>query len=40
MEREAQRNIELMWLTGRVMPDFKTIANFRKEKRTPVNACF
>jgi transposase len=30
LEREAQRNIELMWLTGRLMPDFKTIANFRK----------
>ena len=31
LEREAQRNVELMWLTGRLMPDFKTIANFRKE---------
>jgi transposase len=31
LEREAQRNIELMWLTGRLMPDFKTIANFRKD---------
>ena len=30
LEREAQRNVELMWLTGRLMPDFKTIANFRK----------
>lgn len=30
LEREAQRNIELMWLTGRLMPDFKTIVNFRK----------
>lgn len=29
LEREAQRNIELMWLTGRLTPDFKTIANFR-----------
>src|ERR1700674_5684975 len=28
LEREAQRNVELMWLTGRLMPDFKTIANF------------
>ena len=25
LEREAQRNIELMWLTGRLAPDFKTI---------------
>src|SRR5665647_2253838 len=31
LEREAQRNVELMWLTGRMMPDFKTIANFRKD---------
>lgn len=30
LEKEAQRNVELMWLTGRLMPDFKTIANFRK----------
>ena len=28
LEREAQRNLELIWLTGRVMPDFKTIADF------------
>jgi transposase len=31
LESEAQRNVELMWLTGRLMPDFKTIANFRKD---------
>jgi transposase len=30
LEREAGRNIELMWLTGRLAPDFKTIADFRK----------
>ena len=30
LERETQRNIELMWLTGRLMPDFKTIADFRR----------
>lgn len=30
LEREAQRNIELMWLTEKLMPDFKTIADFRK----------
>ncbi len=30
LEREIQRNVELMWLTGRLMPYFKTIANFRK----------
>src|SRR3979490_842891 len=31
LERECQRNIEFMWLTGRLMPDFKTIADFRKD---------
>ena len=31
LERESQRNLELIWLTGRLMPDFKTIANFRKD---------
>ena len=30
LEREAQRNIEVMWLTSRPTPDFKTIADFRK----------
>lgn len=30
LEVEAQRNVELMWLTGRLAPDFKTIADFRK----------
>src|SRR5471032_345676 len=31
LEHESQRNVELMWLTGRLTPDFKTIANFRKD---------
>ncbi len=31
LEKETQRNVELMWLTGRLMPDFKTIADFRKD---------
>ena len=31
LEVEAQRNIELMWLTGRLAPDFKAIADFRKD---------
>ena len=31
LERETKRNIELMWLTGRLMPDFKTIADFRAD---------
>ena len=31
LEREALRNVEVMWLTGRLTPDHKTIANFRKD---------
>lgn len=31
LERETQRNVELMWLTERLTPDFKTIADFRKD---------
>src|SRR6195256_5920624 len=31
LERECQRNIEMIWLTGRLAPDFKTIADFRKD---------
>ena len=31
LERETQRNLELIWLTGRLSPDFKTIADFRKD---------
>ena len=31
LEREALRNVEVMWLTGRLMPDHKTIADFRKD---------
>src|SRR5437870_11323281 len=38
LERETQRNIELMWLTGRLMPDFKTIADFRKDNGPAISA--
>ena len=31
LEREAGRNLEVMWLTGRLAPDHKTIADFRKD---------
>jgi transposase len=31
LEREALRNVEVMWLTGRLAPDHKTIADFRKD---------
>jgi transposase len=40
LEREAQRNVELMWLTGRLAPDFKTIADFRHDNGTGIrNVC-
>lgn len=40
LEREAQRNVELMWLTGRLAPDFKTIADFRRDNGQGIrNAC-
>ena len=38
LEREAQRNIELMWLVGRLAPDFKTIADFRKDNGAALRA--
>src|SRR5437763_1259720 len=38
LEREAQRNIELMWLTGRLAPDFKTIADFRKDNGAAIQS--
>jgi transposase len=39
LEREAQRNVELIWLTGRLAPDFKTIANFRKDNGPAIRAA-
>lgn len=33
LERECQRNVELLWLLNRLAPDFKTIANFRVDNR-------
>jgi transposase len=40
LEREAQRNVELRWLTGRLAPDFKTIADFRRENGVGIrNVC-
>lgn len=40
LERECQRNVELMWLTGRLAPDFKTIADFRRDNGRGIrNAC-
>jgi len=40
LEREAGRNVEVMWLTGRLTPDFKTIADFRKDNGPAIRgAC-
>ncbi|WP_343655232.1 transposase [Paraburkholderia caribensis] len=40
LERECQRNVELMWLTGRLAPDFKTIADFRRNSGAAIrNVC-
>ena len=40
LEREAGRNVEVMWLTGRLTPDHKTIADFRKDNGRAIrNVC-
>ena len=39
LEREAGRNVELMWLTGKLAPDFKTIADFRRDNGEAVRAA-
>jgi transposase len=39
LEREAQRNVEMMWLTGRLAPDFKTIADFRRDNGPAIRAA-
>src|SRR6266853_2082822 len=40
LERETQRNVELMWLSGRLTPDFKTIADFRRDNGKAIrNVC-
>ena len=40
LELEAGRNVELMWLTGRLAPDFKTIADFRRDNSKAIrNVC-
>ena len=38
LERECARNVELMWLTGQLKPDFKTIADFRKDNGSAIKA--
>jgi transposase len=39
LEREAGRNVEVMWLTGRLVPDHKTIADFRKDNGQAIVRC-
>src|SRR6516165_8304190 len=38
LEREAGRNVECMWLTGKLAPDFKTIADFRRDNGAAIRA--
>ncbi len=40
LENEANRNIEVIWLLGKLKPDFKTIADFRKENRNNLKKVF
>jgi hypothetical protein len=41
LEREAGRNVEVMWLTGRVVPDHNTIVDFRKDNGRAIRqVCF
>jgi transposase len=39
LEREAGRNVEVMWLTGKLAPDFKTIADFRRDNGAAIRAA-
>jgi transposase len=39
LERECQRDIELMWLTGRLAPDHRTIADFRRDNGAAICAA-
>jgi transposase len=40
LEREAQRNVEVMWLLGKLAPDHKTIADFRRDNAKPIREVF
>ena len=40
LERECTRNLEVMWLIGKLAPDFKTIADFRKDNVDCIRAVF
>jgi transposase len=38
LERETARNVDMMWLTGRLAPDFKAIADFRKDNGAAIRS--
>lgn len=40
IEKECNRNIEVMWLIGELRPDFKTIADFRRDNKKQIKAAF
>jgi len=40
LEAEAGRNLELIWLMRKLKPDFKTIADFRKDNKRPLKQVF
>jgi len=40
LEAECNRNIELIWLTNRLFPDFKTIADFRRDNKKGIKRIF
>lgn len=40
LERECKCNIEVMWLTGKLTPDFRTISDFRKDNKEAIKATF
>ena len=40
LEVECQRNIEVMWLTGKMTPDYKTISEFRRQNIEPLQKLF
>jgi Transposase domain (DUF772) len=39
-EQEARRNLEVIWLVGRLAPDFKTLADFRAENAAAITNVF
>jgi len=40
LEAEANRNVEVMWLLGKMTPDFKTIADFRRDNGEPIRGVY